>query len=252
VESDKTIEGHSAVMPYIEIAKTFSRFIDQCIYISDQRNSKFLYISDNPLLFGGYSINLIKEKGFEFFINSAPKEEASILLKIRDAHFDFLENLLPDEKLGHSISYNFHLEQKNKQISVNHKMTPILLDRSGHVWMNMGFISITSDHNIGQVQIKNERTKESYFYDFEKSEWLLQDIVSLSDREREIIILSAQGLTNRAIAKKVHLCEASVKFHKTKIFRKLKVNNIAAAVSYVLGAYQIVVFLCEASILLIE
>ncbi len=239
MKNNITNESYSTVMSYVEMAKTFSRFIDQCIYISDQRNSRFLYISENPLLFDGHSINLIKEKGFEFFINNAPKEETAILSRIRDAHSKFFEDLLPEEKLEHSISYNFHLERKNKQIPVNHKKIPILLDKSGHVWLTIGIISIASTHNIGQVQIKNERTKKSYFHDFEKSEWLLQDAVSLSDREREIIILSAQGLTNSAIAKRVHLSEASVKFYKTKVFRKLRVNNIAAAVGYVRGDIQL-------------
>ncbi|WP_410640588.1 response regulator [Amycolatopsis sp. lyj-346] len=53
----------------------------------------------------------------------------------------------------------------------------------------------------------------------------------LSEREREVVRLLADGHSNRAIAKSLYLSEATVKTHLVRIYRKLGADNRAAAVS---------------------
>ncbi|MFF4359913.1 response regulator [Streptomyces sp. NPDC001604] len=53
----------------------------------------------------------------------------------------------------------------------------------------------------------------------------------LTEREVEVVRLAAQGLTNRAIAEALFLSEATVKTHLVRIYRKLKAENRAAAVT---------------------
>ncbi|MBI4290358.1 MAG: response regulator transcription factor [Betaproteobacteria bacterium] len=47
----------------------------------------------------------------------------------------------------------------------------------------------------------------------------------LSDREREVLSLVAEGLTNREIGERVHLAEKTVKNHMTNILGKLHVRS---------------------------
>ncbi|MEV7341947.1 response regulator transcription factor [Streptomyces sp. NPDC093544] len=53
----------------------------------------------------------------------------------------------------------------------------------------------------------------------------------LSRREIEVVRLMAAGRSNRAIAEKLFLSEATVKTHLVRIYRKLEVANRPAAVS---------------------
>lgn len=53
----------------------------------------------------------------------------------------------------------------------------------------------------------------------------------LTEREREVVRLMADGNSNRAIAESLYLSEATVKTHLVRIYRKLGVDNRAAAVS---------------------
>jgi DNA-binding NarL/FixJ family response regulator len=62
---------------------------------------------------------------------------------------------------------------------------------------------------------------------------------SLTEREREILTLMAQGLSNKAIGQITHMAERTVKFHATIIFRKLDVANRAEAVAKALRERQI-------------
>jgi DNA-binding NarL/FixJ family response regulator len=47
----------------------------------------------------------------------------------------------------------------------------------------------------------------------------------LTDREREILELVAQGLSNKEIAQRLYLTEKTIKHHMTNILQKLQVRN---------------------------
>ena len=54
--------------------------------------------------------------------------------------------------------------------------------------------------------------------------------LSLTDRETEVLALVADGLTNRAVARKLGISEATVKTHLAHVYTKLGVLDRAAAV----------------------
>ena len=53
----------------------------------------------------------------------------------------------------------------------------------------------------------------------------------LTAREREVLELLGKGLSNRLIARELHISEHTVKFHISSLYAKLEVNNRAEAVS---------------------
>jgi len=59
----------------------------------------------------------------------------------------------------------------------------------------------------------------------------IQDLDSLSRREKEVLELIAKGMTNREIADELFLSTNTIKSHSINIYRKLNVNNRKQAVS---------------------
>lgn len=53
----------------------------------------------------------------------------------------------------------------------------------------------------------------------------------LTEREREVVALLAEGLSNRQIARRLFLSEATVKTHLVHVYEKLNVDNRTAAVA---------------------
>jgi ATP/maltotriose-dependent transcriptional regulator MalT len=53
----------------------------------------------------------------------------------------------------------------------------------------------------------------------------------LSDREREVLALVADGSTNQQVASRLFISQATVKSHLLNIYAKLGVNDRAAAVA---------------------
>jgi DNA-binding NarL/FixJ family response regulator len=65
---------------------------------------------------------------------------------------------------------------------------------------------------------------------------LNNDVIDmLTKREKEILRLVSEGLTNEEIGKKVFISEKTVKTHLTNIFDKLKVNNRFKAALLIMG-----------------
>lgn len=54
--------------------------------------------------------------------------------------------------------------------------------------------------------------------------------VSLTPREREVLVLLCRGLSNKAIARELSISLGTVKVHLAKIFRALEVDNRLQAV----------------------
>lgn len=54
----------------------------------------------------------------------------------------------------------------------------------------------------------------------------------LSEREKEVLTLAAEGLTNREIAARVNLSENTIKYHFKNILEKLHLRNRAQAVVF--------------------
>jgi len=52
-----------------------------------------------------------------------------------------------------------------------------------------------------------------------------ETLAGLTRRETEVLGLVAQGLTNAKMAKSLRVTEQTVKFHLSKIYRKLNVGN---------------------------
>jgi RNA polymerase sigma factor (sigma-70 family) len=61
------------------------------------------------------------------------------------------------------------------------------------------------------------------------------ELSALTDREREVLDLLAQGLTNKEIAEKLVITTNTVKRHLKAIFEKLNVHTRSAATAKVAG-----------------
>ncbi len=65
---------------------------------------------------------------------------------------------------------------------------------------------------------------------------LPEGLAALTEREREILALVAEGLTNAQIARRLNVRTATVKFHLRNIFQKLGVRNRTEAARFYLTA----------------
>ena len=225
-------KDYMQVHPYIEFAKSLSQVTYQSIYLIDYYKRGFVYVSDNPIFLCGKTSDQVLHDGYLFYLKNVPKEDLELLLKINTAGFGFLSNIPKEDRLSYSISYDFHLLQRNKHlVLINHKLTPLLLDKDFNIWIALCVVSLSSNDQPGHIKIKRKGENKVYQFDLTADKWQEQTIPKLNSQEREILILSGQGLTMEKMAKKLFLSIDTIKFHKKNLFKKLSTRSISEAIA---------------------
>jgi DNA-binding CsgD family transcriptional regulator len=219
---------------YLETIKAFARTTYQSVYIIDYQKKGFEYVSDNPLFLCGHTAQEVQNMGYEFYFKCVIEKDLDLLLKINTIGFDFYETIPKKDRKDYSITYDFHLKnQEGKTILINQKLTPLFLNEDGKIWKAICIVSLSNEHNSGNIKIYKKGSNTILEYDLQKDVWVKKERVVLNDREKEIIQLSARWLPIDEIAENLYLSKDTVKFHRRKLFEKLQVTNIAEAIAYV-------------------
>jgi DNA-binding CsgD family transcriptional regulator len=216
----------------IDSFNAVSRAIYQSLYIIDYYKKNFLHVLNNPLFLCGNTAQEVQKMGFMFYLQYVPEKEQKMLIEINAAGFDFFEKLPANEKIKCTISCDFHLVNGRKKTLVNHKLTPILLDKEGRIWLAACIVSLSSHSTSGNVMACIIDRPVFWEYSLKNHSWEEKERIILNEREKEILSFSSQGYTMGEIADKLCVALDTVKFYKKRIFEKMQVKNITEALSF--------------------
>ena len=218
---------------YLEAISAFEKLTYQSVYIIDYTHMRFEYVSKNPLFLCGNSVAEVLAMGYDFYFNNVPEKDLQLLDLINETGFGFFEKLPVKEKKLYSITYDFHLVNKDgKATLVNHKLTPLFLTSEGKMWKAMCIVSISSNKTAGNAVIHKQGAEEVWQLDVKSKIWSRQLKPKLTERELDVLHLYAQGLTINQIAEKIFVSPDTIKYYRRKIFENFGVSNIVEALSY--------------------
>ena len=223
------------IKPYIETAKAFAQTTYQSIYIIDYFKKSFLYVSDNPIFLCGHSAKEVMEMGYGFYLNHVPEIEIPMLTELNQAGFSAFNATPREDKMRCLMSYDFHILSNKKKLLVNHKITPLLLNELGQVWLALCTVSLSSHKEAGHIEFRRMGTSQHQVYSLTEHQWIPQEEIKLKPEEKEVLVLSAQGYTMKEIAEKVCKSIDTVKFYRKQVFEKLEVENITEALSFAIN-----------------
>lgn len=217
----------------ISAAKAFARSTHQCVYIIDYFKREFAYVSENFALLCGLPIDKVTDFGYKLYLEHVPEKEVEMLLEINKKGFDLFSSFPLHERLKYSIQYEFHLMNKRKPHLIHHTLTPLALTQGGKIWLALCTASISSRSTPGHIVMKKEGSKEYYEYDLMRHTWISKEEKALSETERDVLWLSAQGYTMNDIADKTCKSVDTIKSCKRLLFARLGVKNIVEALYHV-------------------
>lgn len=234
-----TEADYERVWPKIEAVAAAARTSPNSICIIDYFKRNFLYVSENPLL---APIGL-KDMGYAQYLNHVPKEEQAMLLEINRAGFEEFSRLPLADKMQFVISYDFHFIQNGRSRMVNHRLTPLELNSKGQLWLALCSLSISPRKDFGNARmwrvtkygngiVDNRDVRE---YSVADGKWHDSVPVVLTETEQNLLVMSAQGYTTEEIADRLFRSVDTMKYHRKKLFRKLGVETICAALAAVMS-----------------
>lgn len=224
-------EEYAKMQITIDTLDALSRTCNLNVYVIDYYKRNILYSSPDHLFLNDLSIDEFKAMGFLYFKRYTPRKDYEFLQKINKEGFKFFYNLPVDGRLDYTLSYNFNFLIKNKEILVNHKVTPIKLNKENQIWLSMCFVDLAAKEDDATVEIKNLKTSERFILDQISWKWQKANPIVLTAKEIMILRLSKQGFSSIEIGERMCLDVNTIKFHKKSIFAKLNVSNIDSAIS---------------------
>ncbi len=227
-----TDEDYSRVPYYIQAVESIARVSYNSVYIIDYNRRNFLYVSANPLFLCGRTPEEIKDMGYNFYTDLVPEDELKMLLKINEIGFRFFNTRLVDDRPLFSISYDFHIRYKDDYVLINHKLTPLAMAPNGHIWLAVCYVSLSNHDRPGNIKVYKLGQSDFWRYETDVDRWIKTEAVKLTDREKEVLLLAAAGMTVETIARKVHRSVNSIKTRRRAIFEKLNVRSISEAISF--------------------
>ena len=225
--------NYELVDQFVATLIAMSKVANQSVYIIDYNNQEFSYVSSHPLFLCGYKADQVKELGYNYFEKVVQKDDLDMLMEINKKGFEFFYNLPSELRTQCFISYDFRLKHKNgNTFLINHKLTHFYLTERGDMWLALCLINLSVNDKPGNVYIQMLNEPIKYSYSFKSKKFTHFQAVTISDRERQILELAAQGYSAIDIATKIYIDINTVKYHKRNIFKKLGVKNISEAIYY--------------------
>jgi hypothetical protein len=80
----------------------------------------------------------------------------------------------------------------DKPVLINHKLTPLFLNKNGSVWKSLCIVSISPNQNAGNTTINKEGSDTLWKLDITKKVWIEENKLKLKEKELEILRLYAQ------------------------------------------------------------
>jgi DNA-binding CsgD family transcriptional regulator len=230
-------QDHLQQQDYLEAVKAFARLTYESVYVIDYEKMAFEYVSENPLFLCGHSAEEVLNLGYEFYFKNVPEKDLVLLNLINEAGFDFFAKLPAEEKKQYSISYDFHLINRDgKPMLINHKLTPLFLTSDEKMWKAMCIVSISHHQQAGNICIYKQGTDDLWELDIQNNIWRKSEKPKLTKREIEILRLHAQGLTINQIAERIFVAPDTVKYYRRRIFERMEVGNMVEALSYAVNS----------------
>jgi len=218
---------------HIEILNAFSRIIGQSFFVADYNKQKFIYVSAKPLFLCGYTEEEVVKMGYSFFREAVVKEDIELMMEADKKWHEFFNLLSDKEKQNFTVSFDYRLKQPGGDtILINQKNSPVFQKESEKPKFTLSIINLSVNSHSGNMIATLNDSNLNYKYSFATKRWNQVTPIQLSKREREILLLSSQGFSNKRIADTLFIDISTVKFHKSNIFPKLNVKNIMEAVRY--------------------
>jgi DNA-binding CsgD family transcriptional regulator len=227
-----TDADYQQAQPYVEAAQAFAQTTYQSIYIIDYYKKNFLYVSDNPFFLCGHTAEEVRQMGYGFYLNYVPKAEVPMLLELNRSGFRTFYDQPEDKRRQCMMSYDFHIENNNRKLLINHKITPLVMTNEGLVWLALCTISLSSHKEAGHIQMRMFGHHDYWEYSLAVHRWERCELITLKPEEKQVLALAARGNSIHDISEQMYRSVDTIKLYRRNLFEKLDVASITEAVAF--------------------
>ena len=209
------------------------------VYLVDYSTGKYLIFSNAVRKELGYDSEDFTSEGLAFTLQNYHKDDLQLYNKeMFPERLQFIKQIPKEEQSNYLFSYNFRFKHKQKNyVNLIQRNCFIKSDDNGNPLLSLGMINnITHFKSDGPtVQIIEKVSNDTYEPNevvYKKSFFLNNESLLFTKREKEVLLYTAEGLTSKGIANKLHVSESTIINHRKNMLQKADAKNISELVSF--------------------
>jgi DNA-binding CsgD family transcriptional regulator len=209
------------------------------VYLVDYTSGNYLLMSKAVRLTTGYDPEDFIKGGLAFTLENYHKDDLKVYNEeIFPERLNILKNIPPDEHSNYIFSYNYrYKDRKKNNINLLQRNCFIKSDENGNPLLSLGMvINIThfkSESPIIQTVDRLSNNPDKLNETVYKKAFYLHDEGRLfTKREKEVLLWTADGLTSKQIANKLHVSESTIINHRKNMQQKADSKNVSELVSF--------------------
>ena len=222
----------SAMMEaYIAMADALANSIHQTVSLFDTSTMKIIYISPTPDSRQNKYRELALRQSLDIYRDSIPDEERRWLRMAHEQLHPIVARMGAEERKHASLTqYHHYILHDGRKVLVRRTISTVHRNSDGSPRILLTLHTLTVQHDGLFAMLNNPAKKEYHTYNFATHQWEKHCYASLTDNEIQMLKLSNQGYSVKAIADAMHKSTETVKGYRKAVFDKLNVGNIQGAI----------------------
>jgi len=230
------------VSEYLSLPQQFHNFFRHSIpmmYIVDYTTGQYRVASDSVQGVLGYRVTDFTEGGVGFTIEKYHPDDLRLFNEqIFPDRLNILKSMPPEQHKDYIFSFTYRLKDGHGTFTnLLQRNCFVHSDAKGNPLLSMGMVINLEHHcssNPVTQSIERMATGVNPFPDLieKKHYYLYEEDRFFSEREKEILKLSIEGLTHKEIAARLFVAEGTVLQHRKNMLRKSNTKNVAELVGY--------------------
>jgi Response regulator containing a CheY-like receiver domain and an HTH DNA-binding domain len=209
-----------------------SNMLSEALFVLDFQKRNFLFVPRHNLFLCGCTPEKVKKDGYDFFNFMLHPDDLQLWKSI---HVVILKSLhkkkLPAEKIINFFECTFRIRnflseegEKTDYLMVYLKIKPEIQNGIPLYGICLLSVSVVPEPQSMLVYYDNH---DYSVYSLKSRKWIFCEYKQLSKREKQILVWSQAGLTNKEMAEKLHLSTKVIEKIKTLLFEEQDlVNNL--------------------------
>lgn len=239
---DADIDSRMLKLFRSDFFQQFEMFSEQFFVILDQRNMTYLYISDNVEAVSGYTLKELYDKGMSALAERYHADDLEKMNVFFPALIQSLKALSREEILSCRISYDYRLQFADGHYHwlLQHSI-PLTLDGDSNIVHALIIVTDITNYKrhtccCYRVSLYDDRLKPTVLLEGTTGDARMEGITR---RERDILELTASGLSEKEIGDRLHISIQTVKTHRRNLFRKTGAKNSPELIRFAIANLMI-------------
>lgn len=213
----------------IKTARAFARSQHQYVIITRQNTRDVIFASGNFDFLCGMSADDICNNRENFYKKSITHEDLQFLKEIQERCEGFVRNLPRESGLDCALHCDLHIKGNRGTRLVHAIFTRIDWDETKTSRYTLCSFNISSGKAFGRIIIK---TGTNVIYEYKQGKWKEERLCALKGTERDVLLLTTQGLTVPQIATALCKSEEAIKSCRKLLYKRFGVKNMTEAISF--------------------